>query len=435
MTTLRMLWAEIGYRKVNFGMGLLAVLSAVTMFVAGPMLLEGYRRQTEAQVAQLRSGIAEFEAKTRAELGRLESETTRLMRDMGFNLLIVPAETDMSDFWSADFAAAAMPEQYVKRLAADRRLTYVTHLVATLNEKIDWEHRKVLVTGYLPESTQSHMQHKTPMGYRIEPGTVWLGHELGAGRKTGQTLAVKGRNFRIARMLPEQGSKEDITIAMHLADAQAVLGKPGKINQILALGCNCAGSNLPNIRTQLAEVLPQTRVTEFRSIALARAEQRALVEAKRQSLHDEMTRNLKDREQVLAEHGRLLEALADVATPLVVLASAVWVGLLALANVRQRRMEIGLLRALGKGPATIWGLFLGKAAVLGALGAAAGCAVGWAVARWLGADALGLSPQQLPAQYRLFFSALLGAPAVCIVASYLPTLSALLEDPTAVLRE
>ena len=86
-------------------------------------------------VTAMRSGIGKVEKETAAELARLEDETRRLMRDMGFNLMIVPAQTNMSDFWAADFASATMPQEYIKRLAADRRLTLVTHLVATLQEK------------------------------------------------------------------------------------------------------------------------------------------------------------------------------------------------------------------------------------------------------------------------------------------------------------
>jgi len=46
-----------------------------------------------------------------------------------------------------------------------------------------------------------------------------------------------------------------------------------------------------------------------------------------------------------------------------VLAAAVWVGLLMLANVRERRIEIGILRALGKTSGMIAALFLGEMAV------------------------------------------------------------------------
>jgi len=401
MSILKILLAEIRYRKLNFALSLLAVIIAVALFVAGPVLVDGYSQQTQSQLAEL------------------EDQTRRLMRDMGFNLLIVHRETNMSDFWAADFASEDMPQEYVNRLADDRRLVLIRHLVATLQQKITWQSRKVLLVGYLPEATQWHLRERKPMGYSIEPGTVLLGHELAMGRKEGQTIDVLGRTFRIARILPEQGSKKDITIAMHLQDAQALLEKsdPPRINQILALGCQCAEANLAKIRKQLAQVLPETRITEFKTIALARAEQRNVVAESR------------------AEVQGTLETLAAVITPVVVLTCAIWVGLLALANVHQRRTEIGILRALGKGSGTIAALFLGKAVLLGLAGAAVGFVLGSALAQWLGVQALEVAAEGFSVRYDVLLVALLGAPLLSAVASYLPTLTALMQDPAVVLRD
>ncbi len=463
MITLSMLFSEIRYRKLNFVLSLCAVAVAVGLFVAGPMLLEAYQQETGTQVAQsqalvgeLEQGVnrmerdmAEFERQTNEELARLEDETRRLMRDMGFNLMIVHRETDMSDFWAEDFASHDMPEEYVDRLASDQRLTLVTHLVATLQQKITWQDRKVLLVGYLPEATQSHLRQKSPMGYNIQPGTVLLGHELGMGHQVGETIDVLGGQFRIAHIFPEKGSKEDITIAVHLKDAQQVLDKPGRINQILALGCQCVGANLPDIRRQLEEVLPDTRITEFRSIALARAEQRNAVAEKRLSVLGQMEANLAERRRILDQRKsllaeleasrarilRIMQTLAQVITPLVVLASAVWVGLLALANVRERRVEIGILRALGKGSATIVLLFLGKAVLLGLLGGAVGLLLGDLTAQWFGQRALGVAGELFRLRPEVALAALLGAPLLSAVASYLPALAAVLQDPAVVLRD
>ncbi len=234
MPTLKLFLAEIGYRKVNFLLSLAAVVLAVTLFVSAPLLVEAYQQETQSQVDQwqsrvaeledqvtaMRLGIGQFERDTAAELARLEDETRRLMRDMGFNLMITHRGTNMSDFWASDFAAADMPQDYVDRLAADRRLTMVAHLVATLQQRITWENRKVLLAGYLPEAHQLYSLEKQPMGYQIKPGTAFLGHELGVGRKPGEMITVLNRQLRIARILPEQGSKEDISIAVHLDDAQ-----------------------------------------------------------------------------------------------------------------------------------------------------------------------------------------------------------------------
>lgn len=469
MSVFRILLAEIAFRKLNFVLSLFAVVVAVALFVSGPMVVEGYRRQTqsevqkwralvdesEAGVNEIRAGMQKVEAETASELAELGDTTRKVTLGLGFNLLIVHKDTNMADFWASDYAAIDMPEEYVDRLATDANLTLVTHIVATLQERIEWERRKVLLVGYAPEATQSHLRHKAPMGYVVKPGTVFLGHELGVDRSLGDKIEVpvrgaeKPKTFEVAMILPEQGSKDDISIVMHLADAQEVLGKPDKVNQILALNCHCAESNMSRIREQLEAALPEARVTEFRTKFLARAEQRDAVAASSEKVLGEMRANLLEREKILEERKailsdmagsrarieRLMVTLSDVITPLVVLAAAIWVGLLALANVRERRPEIGVLRALGKGSGTIIALFLGKAVMLGLAGGLVGFGLGTLLGQTLGQSALGIAAGQFRPRADVFLYILLGAPLLSAIASYLPTLTAVLEDPAVVLRE
>lgn len=449
MSTLRLLLAEIGYRKLNFAMSVLAVVVAVALFVAGPALLESYARQAQQELETLQARVEESaaqvtraEAEAAAQLAAMADETRKIMRDLGFNLILVHRDTDIVQFLSSGMPGVDMPQEWVERLAQDVRLTLITHLVATLRGKVAWEGREVRLVGYLPETPQKHMRHETPMGYVVEPGSVLLGYQLSQGKKVDDTIEVAGKPLRVAACLPEQGTDEDTTLTVHLSDAQELLGKPGKINQILALECRCSENALPELRRQLGRVLPDAQVLRDNSKAVARARQRAMVAEKNRQIVAKQKELLAERQRALDETAQrrnniqgLLEGLAAVLTPLVVLASGIWVGLLALANVRQRRTEIGLLRALGKGSGTIWSLFLGKAALVGLLGAALGCALGAWLGLWLGAGALQVSPEYFGVRWDVLACALAGAPAVSAVASYLPALVALSQDPSVVLRD
>ena len=399
MNPLAILLAEIRYRKINFALSLLAVVIAVTLLVAGPILVDGHGRKTDAEMANL------------------EDDTRKTMRDLGFNLTILHGATDMSQFWATGLPTHDMDQEYVDRLARDPSLTMVTHIVGTLRAKLDWDGRTVPLAGYMPEATQSHRRKRAPMGYRVEPGTVFLGYHLAHGKKEGDTVQVQGRPFRVAKTLPELGSEVDSTMVMHLSDAQELCAKPGKVNEILALDCRCAEADLPKIRKQVADILPECVVIRDDAIATARARQRASVAEKHQRIQ------------------RVMVALADVVTPLVVLAAAVWVGLLAMANVRERMTEIGVLRALGKGSGMIASLFLGKAVLLGLLGGAVGLLLGAGTAWLLGVRVLELSADQFHLPPSVLLSALLGAPLLSALASYLPALSALMQDPAVVLRD
>ncbi len=469
MNIFRILLAEIAFRKLNFVLSLSAMMVAVALFVAGPMLVEGYQNQTqqlvshwqskidesEAGVAEIRQGMKRVEDETKVQLDGLGETTRKVTLGLGFNLLIVHRDTNMADFWASDYAAIDMPQEYVDRLAGNQNLTMVTHIVATLQGKIDWQQRKVLLVGYAPEATQSHMRKKAPLGYIVEPGTVFLGSEIGVGRNVGETINIpvgnsdKPKQLKIAQILAEQGSKDDISIITHLSDAQEVLNKPGRVNQILALNCHCAEADRAKIRAQLEEALPEARVTEFRTKFLARAEQRDAVEISSAQVLGEMQKNLEQREKILQERKaisaemaasrgqleRLLITLSDVITPLVVLATAIWVGLLALANVRERRTEIGVLRALGKGTGTIVTLFLGKAVLLGLVGGLIGFGLGTILGQALGESALQVGADQFSPRLDIFLYAMVGSPLLAALASYLPTMAAVIQDPAIVLRE
>lgn len=378
MSILRMLLKELWHRKLNFALGLAAVIAAVGLFVAVLTMS-----------------------------GASERETTRLMRNMGFNVLIVPEDTNMADFWSEDFGKEDMPEEYVHRLANYAGIA-VQHLVATLQKKVTWRDRKVLLTGVLPEVPVKRAEKKPPMGYRIPRGKVYVGYELarGLGLKEGESISLLGKDFGVEKCLLESGSKDDIRIYGHLHDIQEILGRPGRITAIEALECRCEGEALAMVRKSIARVLPNTKVTEFRSIAVARAETRKMV-----------------------------ENYAAFLIPTVSLICAVWVGLLALSNVRERRQEIGILRALGFRSVRIAILFLGRAILLGLIGAAIGFGVGTALALRFGPQMFRLTSAKITPMFSLLGWSLAGAAGLCALASYLPTILAVTQDPAVTLRD
>ena len=64
-----------------------------------------------------------------------ERETRRVMRDLGFNLRIIPRATDMDHFWTHGFSDQTMPEEAVRRLAASHGVFLsFNHLTPALEE-------------------------------------------------------------------------------------------------------------------------------------------------------------------------------------------------------------------------------------------------------------------------------------------------------------
>jgi putative ABC transport system permease protein len=107
-----------------------------------------------------------------------------------------------------------------------------------------------------------------------------------------------------------------------------------------------------------------------------------------------------------------------------------------LANARARRGEIGLLRALGAGAGKILALFMGKAILAGLAGGLLGITLGWLAGRhWgLGLDAqAGAVAVRFKPAYLLL--ALVLAPALGMLASWIPAAWAARQDPAAILAE
>ena len=100
---------------------------------------------------------------------------------MGFNILVLPHDQNLTDFYAENFADKLMPASYAQRLAAATNVASIRHVLPMLQQKMDWpeQKRKVLLIG-----VQSHMAYalkaggEEPLVKAVPPGTAALGYEL-----------------------------------------------------------------------------------------------------------------------------------------------------------------------------------------------------------------------------------------------------------------
>ncbi|MBP9902663.1 MAG: FtsX-like permease family protein [Verrucomicrobia bacterium] len=420
----RLVFREIRHRKLSFALGVVSAAVAVTGLVAALAILQKHDRRTE-QI------ITAKEAATQQQMAKLEDDYRKLMLKMGFNVMILPKDQNLSDLYADDFASKYMPEEYATRLAKSRVAT-INHILPSLQQKVKWPEyeRTALIMGVRGEVYVQSQQQK-PLLEMVAPGTMIVGHELARTLplKVGDPTKLMGRPFTVAKINPERGNKDDITVWINLSEAQELLGKRGLINGILALDCTCdTVDRLSRIRAEIGRILPDTRIIEYASQAVTRAEAR-------QRAADEAQTSIQREKDGRAKLRGEREALAAVLVPVVLVGSSLWIGLLALANVRERRGEIGILRALGLQARQILLIFLGKAVVIGLGGAALGYVVGRAIGV-LWRDAPGAPPVPIDfIDLRLLGLVLVAAPLLAALASWLPAMSATQQDPALVLRE
>jgi hypothetical protein len=327
-----------------------------------------------------------------------------------------------------------MPEEFARQLAAATVIT-VQHLLPTLQQKVEWPEKKtsILLMGTRGETPPAHRDPKKPIRDAVPRGEMIVGRILAdqLHLAIGDEAPLMGRTFKVREVRPPAGNEDDVTVWIHLAEAQDLLKQPGRISAILALSCFCAEATPEGIRREITKVLPETQTVELSPQAATRREARA-----RAAAHSEETAAAEESGRTAARAER--HAFAAWVVPLVIIACTVWVGVLAFLNVRERRDEIGILRALGTSARKIFTLFLGKSLMAGfagaAVGYAAGLALGQAWMRWESGGAAGAASAPL-FDATILAAVLLVAPLLSAMAGLLPALTAAQQDPAAILRE
>ena len=444
----RLVVGEILFRRLNFALSVLSVAAAAAVLAGAVTLMGRFDAATEAilakKEAETHARVLALRDRIRARVARLNDEMRRIMKKMGFNILILPEGQDLTDYYSKGYAAKLMPESYVDKLSSARIMT-IRHLMPILERRVSWPEqggRTVFLVGTRGEVPQAWRRNKkTPIVDRVPKGKVVLGHQIWSGLslKQGDQITFMGRTFTVHQCMEERGTKDDITLWIPLGEAQSLLHLEGKINAILALECSCAWAQVDKVEEDVAKVLPGTQVKEFRGKALARAEARNKAAAEGARMVEQARKEAREAlAQERASRARLKEGMdrfASILVPLVLLASTLWTTLLAFDNVRRRRQEIGILRAIGFPSGRISFLFLARAVLVGLAGAAVGYAAGVGLALLFSR-----APQGPPwgpgfLQAGLLLGILVGAPLLSALAGLAPAAQAARTDPAIVLRE
>lgn len=410
-------------------MGVFAVTVAIGSLTGSLTLLQVHDLQTHKI-------LTEKEEETKKKMAMLQDEMRKATLKLSFNLLILPKQQSIRDLHIKGYPSEYMPEEYVTRLA-NSGIVLVRHFLPSLQERIKWPEKKRTITlvGTRGEVPNLHKNPRVPLVEQVPLGTIVLGFGLhrSLGLKIGDKVKLLDREFTVRECYEERGSKDDFTAWIHLREAQELLDKEGLINAILALECLCArtGDLLGSIRREIEQILPGTQVIEKGTKALARAEARASVG---QEAKAAVERERHHREQMRSER----EDFAAVLVPLVMVACAVWIGLLGFNNVRDRKTEIAIQRALGFRAGQIMLLFLSKSLIMGLLGGALGLFAGLGFGRWLGlvleGDIEGIAAMGLP-NPGLLLLALFAAPMLTVISGWIPAIIAAQQDPVTVLRE
>jgi len=207
---------------------------------------------------------------------------------------------------------------------------------------------------------------------------VLLGERLATklNQKPGDTIEIAGRQLTISGIL-STGVAEDDQIVAPLALAQQILGKPGAVRRVYvsaltkppdALAVRDPKTMTPevydrwycspyveSIAYQLQEVIPHSHAEQIRQVA-----------------QNEGT--------VLAR----IKGLMLLITLAALFASALAVSAAMATAIFERRIEVGLMKALGAGNLAVSAIFFAEALLLALVGGIAGFSAGALLARQIG---------------------------------------------------
>ncbi len=339
-----------------------------------------------------------------------KNETRLLTRNMGFNVRILPGDTDMNLFWINGYSDLSISEKIVDKLMDEKAINYA-HLTATLHKKIEWKGIEVILTGISGDEKEPKGGKKSKMIFAIEKGKVYLGYEIAQqfGLEVGDMLTIIDRKFEVSETLSETGSTDDIRVYFDLETLQQLVDMEGRINEVMAINCMCSTENgdpLGELRSELAKIVPEAKVIMDSTIADARENQR-----------------------------KMADKYFALLFPIIVLLSALWIGFVAMNNAQERSHEIGIMKAIGFSNWKISRFFLLRALTIGVFGAFIGYIIGSLLSYYLGPSIFKLTIVAVLPKLNILFGAVLLAPIFSAMASLLPVLWAVNQDTAQLLKE
>ncbi|HEV7504919.1 MAG TPA: ABC transporter permease [Thermoanaerobaculia bacterium] len=405
----------------------------------GRLLLESLRRGTRRKLLAVSAvALGTLGATALAEV--MLASGDRLAAEMGSygaNLQVVPArdgETlpvgDLAAvrkiFWRNNIVAIAPFHSLRVRWAPGEPREAVASLVGTWFDHAlepDWR------TGLPHTRPTLKVDGRWPRETAEGPAEVVLGRRLAErlGRRSGEevraSLGEQSEALRVVGVLTSGGDEDEQAFAP-LAAVQRLGGQPDRFTraEIFAMTTPEKRNTHPDPRRMSAVEYEAWYCTAYPS-SIAFQLNNALPRA-RTSVVSGVTAATAD---VLGRLRGVLGALAAVA----LLGAAVGVTAAMTATVLERRLEAGLMVAIGAPRTRVVFFFLSEAALLGLLGGVAGGALGLAAGRLLGSGVLGVAVPWMPVL--IPFAALLGL-LLAVLASLAPVVRALERYPADILK-
>jgi putative ABC transport system permease protein len=329
----------------------------------------------------------------RAVTASAESSVHELAHRLGRNMLVVPAGTDLAEFYGQRYGPETIPDGAPEMLQSSAVAQHIRSIEARLYGNVSVNGTPLLVVG---------QDLGWPALGDVEP--VVLGPEAAraTGLTTGQTLRIGDATYSVLQVADVAPDGLDAAVFMPLASAQRILGRANQLSALRLGGCWCR-VDVATLAADVERILPGTRAITV--AGMLSAQKGSVATMQRYS------------------------GVLDVAGVGIV---AVVVGTLIASQARRRTRELGLLVAIGAPPGRVAWMLTLQAVGVGVVGGIVGWLTAFPLTNRLGEAFLGASLSPGPG---MLLPAVVLAALVSAVAASIPARRAAALDPTVVLRE
>lgn len=405
MNVFKLVWFELWHRKSQLISGLLAITLGIGVIVG---------IQSVAVVS--------------------ERVVATNLDNLGANILVLPQDASIDDYYTADIDAPLFPMDYVESILTST-LPGVDNLSPKLTRRIEIGSHKVVLTGILPASEIASKpiwqtagligneiqascapdnEANQSRGYEDERLQRKVIDSLGtfeclvgsvAAQKLslseGSKLKIIDKEFIVTKLLPETGTVDDDRIFAHLNTVQDLLGIGQQVSVIEIMGCCNAISE--GLLGKLRNILPDTHIITIGHIVSTQI-----------------------------ETNKLMNKVSLIFLIIILFVGGISIGNFMWANVNERRKEIGILRMIGTPKSFIYKMLMIKASVLGIIGGIFGYIIGTLAGAILGPYLADIIVQ--PVLIFLLWSVIISV-IISILGSLIPAFLAARIEPFTNMQE
>lgn len=343
----------------------------------------------------------------------MSSDIERKMDEFGANILITPLSNGLAmnyggiSLGGVTFDQREILEEDLAKINSIKNHQNVSAIAPKVLGGLKIGRNEVLLVGVNFEDELRMKQWWKLFGDAPKsPNELLLGSEASRvlNVSSGDNITIKGESFKVAGVLDQTGSQDDSLVFASLKQAQRLLGKEGKIT-LVEVAALCSGCPIGDMVTQIAEVLPDAKVSAIQQVVEGRL-------------------------KTLDQFKRFSYAMAAV----VVFIGSLIVFVTMMGSVNERTTEIGVFRAIGFRKSHIMRIILLEAALVSLLAGFLGYAAGMGGAK----IALPFMAESKTAlivwDSTVAFGSIGLALVLGLLASLYPALHASRMDPTEALR-